>query len=258
MRLFPIKTDVIKPGDNIAAIILESIERQGLRLEGGDIIAIASKVIAYTEGCIVKLSEIKPSKEAERIAGKFAILPQLAELVIQEAGEIYGGVESAILTLKNEILTPNAGIDSKNAPEGTVVLWPKNFVRWAKTIREEIIRRTGIKVAVLIVDSGLKPLRLGTTGLALAVAGFKPVRDCRNESDIFGKKVTITLHALADDLASGAHFLMGETSERIPAVLIREANVDFDDEVYGPKSMALPSKRCIFMKNFKSLRRNKI
>ena len=251
MRLFPIRTDIIEQGENIVDTILKAIEKQGLVLDEGDILALASKIVAYAENRIVKLDEVNPSKRAENLARKFAIPPQLAELIIREAKEIYGGVEKAVLTLTNRILTPNAGIDNKNAPEGTVVLWPKNPEKWAENIKEEIMRKTGKKVAVLIVDSGLRPLRLGTTGLALAVAGFKPIRDCRGEKDLFGKRLTITLHAVADDLASAAHLLMGETSEKIPAVLIKGALVNLDNGAYGPEDMALPSEQCIFMNSFK-------
>jgi len=251
LKLFPIKTAIIKQGENIVDAVLRSMKKQGLVFDDGDVLALASKVIAYAEKRIVKLREVKPSKEAEELARKFTIPPELAELVMQEADEIYGGVEKAVLTLKDGVLTPNAGIDNKNAPEGTVALWPKNPEKWAKKIREELTRRTGKKVAVLIVDSGLRPLRLGTTGLALAVAGFKPVRDCRGEKDIFGKKLAITLHAVADDLASAAHLLMGETSEKIPAVLIKEAPISIDDGVYGSKDMALPPEQCIFMSSLK-------
>jgi coenzyme F420-0:L-glutamate ligase len=257
LKLFPIKTDVIKQGENIVDAILKAMEKQGLVLDEGDILALASKILAYAENRIVKLDEVKPSKRGENLALKFAIPPQLAELIIREAKETYGGVEKAVLTLTNRILIPNAGIDNKNAPEGTVVLWPKNPEKWAENIREEIMRRTGRKIAVLIIDSGLRPLRLGTTGLALAVAGFKPTRDCRGERDIFGKKLTITLHAVADDLASAAHLLMGETQEKIPAVLIKEAPVNFDEGVYGPEDMALPPEQCIFMNSFKPKQKTK-
>ena len=255
MKLFPIRTSVIKRGDNIVDAILTAMEKQGLIFDDGDVLALASKIIAYAENRVVKLSEVKPSEDAGKLARKYAITPQLAELIMREAEEIYGGVEKAVLTLKNGVLTPNAGIDNKNAPEGYVVLWPKNLKKWAKNIREEIMRKTGRKIAVLIVDSGLKPLRLGTTGLALATAGFKPTRDYRGERDIFGKKVVITLHGVADDLASAAHLLMGESSEKIPAVLIKGASIDFDNEVYGPEDMALPPELCIFMSGLKPKRK---
>ncbi|MEM2249779.1 MAG: coenzyme F420-0:L-glutamate ligase [Candidatus Bathyarchaeia archaeon] len=251
MKLFPIRTDVIKPGNNIVNAVLKAMEKQGLTLDDGDILALSSKVIAYAEDRVVKLDKIKPSEKAKKLARKFALPPELAELIIQEAEEIYGGVKKAVLTLKDGVLTPNAGIDGKNAPQDAVALWPKNPGKWAKNIREKIMRKTGKKVAVLIVDSGLRPLRLGTSGLALAVAGFKPIRDCRGERDIFGKKLAITLHAVADDLASAAHLLMGETSGKIPAVLIKGVPLNPDDGVYGPGDMGLPLKECIFMNSFK-------
>ncbi len=247
MRLYAVRTSIIKTGENLVEVILESLKRQNLQLEDGDILALASKIIAYAEGRVAKLSNIKPSEEAKELAKKFSLQPEFAELILQEADKIYGGVERAVLTLKNGVLTANAGIDNKNAPVGFVVLWPKNAEEWAKRIREEIIRETGRHTAILIVDSGLVPLRLGTKGLALAVAGFKPVIDFRGEKDIFGKTLIITRHAVADDLASAAHLLMGEVAERTPVVLIKDAPVVFDGGVYGCEDMMISPDECIFM-----------
>lgn len=247
MRLYAVRTSIIKTGENLVEVILESLKRQNLQLEDGDILALASKIIATAEGRVAKLSDIKPSEEAKELARKFSLQPEFAELILKEADKIYGGVERAVLTLKNGVLTANAGIDNKNAPVGFVVLWPKNAEKWAKRIREEIIRETGRHTAILIVDSGLVPLRLGTKGLALAVAGFKPVIDFRGEKDIFGKTLIITRHAVADDLASAAHLLMDEVAERTPVVLIKDAPVVFDGGVYGCEDMMISPDECIFM-----------
>jgi coenzyme F420-0:L-glutamate ligase len=250
MRLHSVKTRIVKIGDNLVEVILGALKEQNLQLEDDDILALSSKIVAYAEGCIVKLSKIKPSEEAKKLAQQFSLQPECAELILREADKIYGGVEKAVLTLKNGILTANAGIDNKNAPIGSVVLWPNNAQKWVKYTREEIKRKTGKRVAVLIVDSGLVPLRIGTTGLALAVAGFKPIKDCRSEKDLYGKPLIITRHAVADDLASAAHLLMGEAAEKTPIVLIRDAPVDFDDGVYGSTDMMMPFKECIFMNTF--------
>jgi len=250
MRLYAVKTRVIKTGDDPVQVILQSLREQKLKLEDNDILAVTSKIIAYTEDRLVKLSDVKPSDKAKKLAQQFSLQPEFAELILREADKIYGGVEKAVLTLKNGILTANAGIDNKNAPIGFAVLWPKNAEKWAMHIREEIKRKTGRKVAVLIVDSGLIPLRIGTVGLALAVAGFKPIKDCRKEKDIYGKPLVITRHAIADSLASAAHLLMGEAAEKTPIVLIKDASVDFDDGVYGPADMMMPFKECIFMNAF--------
>ena len=100
---------------------------------------------------------------------------------------------------------------------------------------------------MVVVDSGLIPLRIGTVGLALAVAGFVPVKECRGKKDLYGKPIMITRHAVADDLASAAHLLMGEASEKTPVVLVKDAPVDFDDNVHGSAEMMMPFKECIFM-----------
>jgi len=247
MRLYAVKTKIIETGDNLVEVILESLRAQNLQLEDGDILAITSKIIAYAEGRLVKLRDVKPSNEAKKLAQQFSLQPEFAELILCEADKIYGGVEKAVLTLKNGILTANAGIDNKNAPKDYAVLWPNDAQKWATRIREEIKRKTGKHVAVLIVDSGLIPLRMGTTSLALAVAGFKPVKDYRGDKDIYGKPLIITRHAIADNLASAAHLLMGEAAEKTPVVLIKDAPVDFDDNVYGSADMMMPFKECIFM-----------
>jgi coenzyme F420-0:L-glutamate ligase len=248
--LHAIYTKIIEPRENAIDVILQSIEKQKLELEDDDVLAVTSKIVAYAQGRIMKLSDIKPSQKAREIAPKYSMAPEFAELILQEADKIYGGVEKAILTLKSSVLTANAGIDNKNAPTGQVILWPNNIKEWTRSARDEVKAKTGRRVAVLIVDSGLMPLRIGTTGLALAVAGFKPIRDTRGDKDLYGKPLTITRHAVADDLASAAHLLMGEAAEKTPAVLVKDAPVDFDDSVYDGTDMMMPIRECIFMGTF--------
>ena len=213
-------------------------------------LVLASKIVSYAEGRLARLSEIKPSEKARKLATRYSLKPEFAELILREAEKVYDGVEKAVLTLKKGVLTANAGIDNKNAPEGYVVLWPSKPEESAKHVKEEVRRKTGKRIAVLIVDSGLIPLRVGTIGLALAVAGFKPIRDHRGEKDIYGKSIMITRHAVADDLACSAHLLMGEAAEKTSIVLIKDALVDFDEKVYGSKDMMIPFNECLFMNTF--------
>ena len=252
MRLIAVKTRVVKIGDDLVELILGSLKAQGLQLEDNDVLALTSKVVSYSEGRIVKLREVKPSEKAKRLAKKYSLKPEFAELILREGDRVYGGVERAVLTLKNGAMVANAGIDNKNAPSDNVVLWPKDPAASAREVRDRIKRRTGKDVALMIIDSGLVPLRIGTTGFALAVAGFKPIRDIRGCKDLFGKPIMITRQAVADDLASAAHLLMGEATEKTPAVLIKDAPLDFDDGVYASSSMMMPSTECIFMKTLET------
>ncbi len=251
MRIFAIKTPLIKPEDNLSDMLLHAIRKLGLKLENMDIIAVASKAVATTQGRTIRLEEVSPSKEARILAENHSLEPQFAELVLREAEKIYGGVEKAILTLKYGILTVNAGIDQKNCPSGQAVLWPCNPQQSAVALRSEIRRRTGKNVGILIVDSEVAPLRMGTRGIALAVSGFNSVRDCRSEKDLFQKPLSITRHAIADDLASAAHLLMGETNKRTPFVLIRDAPVTLTFEKASAERMQIPFDQCVYASAFK-------
>jgi coenzyme F420-0:L-glutamate ligase len=252
LQLYAVRTRVVEPSDNLAEVILESLKEQRLELENNDVLALTSKIVSYSQGRVVKLGEVKPSEEARKLAKRYSLEPEFAELLLHEAEKVYGGVDKAVLTLKDNILAANAGIDNKNAPLGSVVLWPENLVGWLKNFRNEVNRKTGRRVAVVVVDSGLIPLRIGTVGLALAVVGFDPIREWRGKRDLYGRHIVITRHAVADDLASAAHLLMGEAAEKTPVVLIKDAPVDFDDHVHGSSEMMMPFKECIFMNTFKN------
>jgi len=251
MQLLAIRTQIFKPGDDLVSIVVKSLRTHDIALEDHDILAISSKVVASTEGRIVLLSEISPSEAARELADRYSLEPEFAELVLRESEKIYGGVHKSILTLKDGILSVNAGVDNKNAPIGYAALWPLDPQSRAHEIRQEIKQRTGKSIGVVIVDSQVVPLRMGTRGLALAVSGFQPIEDCRGEEDLFQKTLVITRRSIADDLASAAHLLMGETDEQTPITLIRDAPVTFT-EVTNEEDMKISPEECVYMRSFHS------
>ena len=246
MHVYPIKTGRIRRGDSLVSIALKALQSMDVKLVDGDVLAISSKALSIIQGRIVALSTIRASQNAEKIAEKYGLEPEFAELVLREADIVYGGVNGALLTLKDGILTVNAGIDRKNAPMGYVALWPERPWSEAWRIHEELKRRTGRHVGVLIVDSHLAPLRLGTRGLALAVAGFTPVEDLRGRPDLYGKPLRITRLSVADDLASAAHLVMGETDELTPMALIRDAPIKLTSKNTPDETLIAPSQ-CLYL-----------
>jgi coenzyme F420-0:L-glutamate ligase/coenzyme F420-1:gamma-L-glutamate ligase len=66
-----------------------------------------------------------------------------------------------------------------------------------------------------------RPWRLGTLGYAIGSAGVLVLDDRRGDIDIFGRELKVTMTNQADLIASAAMLVMGETSERIPAALVR-------------------------------------
>lgn len=249
MELIAVKFPLIKEGDNIVNILLKSIKEEGLSIEDGDIIAIADKIVATSEGRIAYYKDVKATKKAEALAEKYMLEPQYVELVLRKADEIFGGVQRAILTSKNNVLIANAGIDHKNAPEGAACLWSIDPNGAAVKLRREITGKTEKRVGIILVDSHVNPMRMGTIGFALGIAGFKPIRDCRGSLDLYDKPLIITRMNIADDLAAAAHLLMGETTERTPTVIIRNSPVEITDK-YDPKEIVIPRKECMYMKIF--------
>jgi F420-0:gamma-glutamyl ligase len=146
---------------------------------------------------------------------------------MSEADEILGGVSGFLLTQKDGVLTSNAGVDMKNSPRGTAMLWPGDPDDSATDLRNALERWFHAKIGVEIVDSRVTPLRLGTTGLAVGVSGFRSIIDQRGKQDLYGRKVRVTQSNFADDVAAAAHMLMGETKERVGAVVVRNAQIAF-------------------------------
>jgi len=246
VQLYAVKSKLVLPGDSLVARFVEALSVTKLRVKNRDIIAITSKVVSLSERNIVSLADVKPTVLARRLGRKFDMLPEFAQVVLNESDAIYGGVPGALLTLKNGDAIANSGVDRKNAPGGSLIPWPVNPQRSADRIRKSINQRLGKRIGVVIVDSRVTPLRQGTIGLAIACSGFQPVRDSRGIRDLYGPKVRITLQALADGIAAAAQLLMGETRETVPFVVVRRAPVELSSRK-GSGSMTLPVKDCLYM-----------
>jgi coenzyme F420-0:L-glutamate ligase len=215
----------------------------------GDVIAIASKVVSTCEGRIVRLQDVKVTFPARRLARRYEIDERLTTVVVSESDRIFGGVKGFLLTLKRGILTANAGVDTKNAPLDTAILWPKNSDISAKRLRHCLDRQYHTSICVEVVDSRVTPLRLGTTGLAIGLSGFSPVRDERRTPDIYGRTIRVTQTNVADDLAASAHLLMGEAASKIAAVIIR--NADLKTTKGDSHAAIIEMKRCLVSSSLK-------
>ncbi|MFX0107956.1 MAG: coenzyme F420-0:L-glutamate ligase [Candidatus Hodarchaeota archaeon] len=248
--MHPIKTRLITPEDDILPILVTYLDEGGLSLQNSDILGLAETPLGTTEGQRVKLSEVQPTPEAFILAEKYNLLPEVAELVIQESDEILGGIPHVLLTIKNNTLMANAGVDKSNVPPGYASLLPKDARESAERLRKEAKLHYGKDIGVLIIDSRTQPLRLGNIGMALGVAGFRPVADDRGREDLFGNEMRITRRAIADNLASACTAVMGESNESVPAALIRNAPVDFVDESFDSSEMWIHPQECMYMAIF--------
>ena len=257
MQLFAAKSRLIRPGDLLTEKLFEALSRAKLQIKNGDILAVASKVVSIAERNILPLERVEPTGIARKLGRRFALPADFVQVVMDEADNLYGGVPGVLLTTKKGDATANSGVDRKNAPPQTVIPWPINPHQSAQKIRRAIYQKLGKRVGVVIVDSRVNPLRLGTVGLAIGCSGFQPVKDERGVKDLYGRRVSITFHALADGIAAAAHLLMGETRETTPFVLVRDAPVKLSvNDRLMP--MTLPIEDCLYMSQIEPMSRTRV
>jgi len=220
----------------------------GSELQDGDILVVSSKFIAVSEGRVVDLDTVVPSDYAASESRRLNIPPELCELIIRESDDTIGGVSGFMLTLKEGLLTPNAGIDKSNVAHGKVVLYPRDPLESAMALVDEMRFRRGVEIGVVVSDSRLMPTRKGTVGVALSAAGVEAIVDLRGKPDLFGNVLKVTSQAIADDLCSGAQIVMGEANESVPIVLVRGLNASAGRD-YGMSSFAVDPEQCVYMRS---------
>ena len=250
MELFSIKLPLIKKNDPLLEILIENIKNQEKPLIEGDIVVIAEKVIATSQGRVVKLSNVEQiSERAKKLANEYDMDERYVELILQESSMILGGLRHVILAKTHDFLIANAGIDQSNAGEGNVVLLPDKLKEVAWHYWKELKKEFEIEnLGIIIADSRVQPLRKGTIGIAIATAGFEPIEDLRGLPDLFERPMEITMRAIADDLTSAAQFLLSEANQQTPVVIIRGSKVEFTED---PKTTPeMPPEECLYMNIF--------
>jgi coenzyme F420-0:L-glutamate ligase / coenzyme F420-1:gamma-L-glutamate ligase len=241
----PIKTPRKASPFNLGELVDRFV---GSELQDGDILVVSSKFMAVSEGRVVDLGKVVPSSYATSESRRLNIPPELCELIIRESDDVIGGVSGFMLTLKEGLLTPNAGIDKSNVAHGKVVLYPRSPLESAVALVDEMRFRHGVDIGVVVSDSRLMPTRRGTVGVALAAAGMEAIVDLRGKPDLFGNVLKVTSQAIADDLCSGAQIVMGEANESVPIVLVRGLKAKAG-RGYGMESFSVDPEQCVYMRS---------
>jgi coenzyme F420-0:L-glutamate ligase len=241
VRVVPLVTGVLNPGDDLSARLQLAWEEAGEPPEAGDVLVVASKAVAMWEGRVVDLSTVEVSDRAEEMALATGLPPAFCQVAIDESDRVLGGVPGALLTYSRGILVANGGADLSNVPEGHAVLWPEDA--WEAARRLRVL----LGVAVVVVDSHVQPLRMGTVGMAMGWSGIEGVEDVRGRSDLFGKPLHVTRRNVADMLASVGTLLMGEADEATPAVLVKGLGASMPESGdQGPEDVLVPPGECLF------------
>jgi coenzyme F420-0:L-glutamate ligase / coenzyme F420-1:gamma-L-glutamate ligase len=78
----------VRPGDDVAALLLAALRQADIVLQDGDVLAIAQKVISKAEGRLVNLDDVEPGERAVELAAATDKDPRLVELILQESDEV--------------------------------------------------------------------------------------------------------------------------------------------------------------------------
>jgi len=243
-------------GVDVIKLVSSTLSQQGFSLAHHDILVIAETVVATCQNRIRRLNTVHVTPRAKELSDRYELEAPLAQLILDEADEVLGGIPQVLLTIKDNTLMADAGIDRSNAPAGHVVLLPSNPTKTAWQIKTDLEVDSEHELGVIIADSRTQPLRMGNIGMALGVAGFKPIADDRGRKDLFGNELRITRRAVADNLASACTAVMGESNESIPAVILRDAPVEFVDYAIDSSLMWISPEECMYMAIFKQWQRN--
>ena len=129
MIIRPVKTRLfIPPKDDLFSLIKEGF--LNIELKEKSVIIIASKVVSIWQGrCILK----------EKIENKDELIAKEADFYIERERIPR---KRAILTIKDNLLVPTAGIDESNG-KGYFILWPKNSFKAARDIYDFIQKEYG-------------------------------------------------------------------------------------------------------------------
>lgn len=235
----------VQPGYDLGVLIAQAATAAEIQLANHDVIVIAQKIVSKSEGRLVDLATIIPSRKAIEIAERQSRDARLVEVILSESSQLVRQDKHALITeTKHGFVCANAGVDKSNVSgKDWVVLLPIDPDASARRLRDRLRELLGVDVAVVITDTFGRAWREGLTNVAIGVAGMNPLRDFRGKLDDHGKELSATVLAVADEIAAASGLLMRKTA-RLPVVIAR--NCDYEPGEGSAAMLIRPKERDLF------------
>jgi coenzyme F420-0:L-glutamate ligase/coenzyme F420-1:gamma-L-glutamate ligase len=215
----------VQPGDDLAVLVGDAVERSGESLLPGDVLVVTHKVVSKAEGRLVDLRTVEPSSFAASVAAQYLKDPRQVEVVLRESRRIVR-MDRGVLICETRLgfVCANAGVDASNVDAHTVCLLPVDPDGSAAALRRALMSRFDLSETaapgVVVTDSWGRPWRAGIVNVAIGVAGLAPLLDYRGQHDAAGYELHITVLAVADEIAAASELVMHKLAAR-PVVLVR-------------------------------------
>ncbi len=242
----------IEPGDDLAAIIVDRLTNAELAVQDGDILAVAQKVVSKAAGRYVCLDDIIPGQRALELAATLGKDPRKVEVVLRESRRVIRAKRhphrsEGVLITEHRLgfICANAAIDESNiSRSGSVLLLPEAPDASARALRAAIKARTGADVGVVITDSFGRPWRLGLVNVAIGLAGPPALLDLTGSRDAFGRMLSATVPALADEIAAASGLAMAKNA-KTPVVLFQ--GIDWQPASDSAQTLLRPTHEDLFL-----------
>jgi coenzyme F420-0:L-glutamate ligase/coenzyme F420-1:gamma-L-glutamate ligase len=222
---------LIQPGDDLAKLIVSRLAAVGQTVLAGDILIIAQKVVSKAEGRLVRVADIAPDEEAERIAETVGKDPRVVQIVLNDSNEVIRTRRGLLVVeQKSGWVCANAGVDRSNVAatesgDDMLALLPADADASAARIRQGLLDLSGLdndaKLGVLINDSHGRAWRVGTVGVCIGCAGLPALWNQNGLHDLYGYELHASEECIADELCAAASLIMGQSNEGAPVVIIR-------------------------------------
>jgi coenzyme F420-0:L-glutamate ligase / coenzyme F420-1:gamma-L-glutamate ligase len=239
LRVIPVSgIPELDEGDDLGALVVGCAPE----LEDDDILVVAQKAVSKVEGRVVDLTDIEPSERARELAGDTD--PRRLEVILRESREIVRSRPPLVIVeTRHGFVCASAGVDASNAKgPDTLILLPLDPDASAARLRERIRELTDVDVAVVVSDSFGRAWRLGTTDVALGVAGLAALVDLDGQTDSAGYELHATQIAVADQVAGAAQLVMGKL-DGIPSAIVRGLHLRGDGR---GSDLIMPRERDLF------------
>ena len=214
----------IQPGDDLGALLADAIVAARVGVKARDVVAVCQKVVSKAEGAVVRLGDVTPSPFATHLASRTegGKDPRVVEVVLRESARIVRMDRGHVICeTRHGWVCANAGVDESNgiAPD-VLTLLPRDPDASAARLRDTLLGRFGVELAVVVTDTFGRPWREGLVEVALGCAGMEPLLDLRGRSDLGGRRLHHTVVALADEVAAAAGLVM-EKDSAVAAAIVR-------------------------------------
>lgn len=213
----------LRPGDDLAAVLVSALAAAGQRLLAGDLLVVSSKAVSKVEGRFVPAAERDAAVAAQtvRVVARRRAPAGLAQVVQAVAGPVMAA----------------AGVDNSNVEPGQVLLLPADPDGSARALRARLAALGVTGVGVLLSDTAGRAWRDGQVDFALGAAGIRVTDDLRGAPDTHGQPMQVTVRALADEVAALADLVKGKLTG-LPAAVVRGLG-HIVQAVDGPGATAL-------------------